>query len=45
MYAVGCQQFAKIQENFKGELCLNVIIPFTISVVVLQLRDIPQTVI
>ena len=28
--------FAKNQENFKGELCLNVITPFTIIVFVLQ---------
>ena len=34
----------KNQENFK-ELCLNVITPFTIIVVVLQLRDVPLTVI
>ena len=38
--AVDCQQFAKNQENFKGELCLNVITPFTIIVVVLPLRDV-----
>ena len=37
--------FAKNQEYFKGELCLNVIIPFTIIVVALQLRDVPKTVI
>ena len=37
--------FAKNHENFKGGLCLNVITPFTIIVVVLQLRDIPKTVI
>ena len=37
--------FAKNQENFKGGLCLNVITPFTIIVVVLQLRDVPKTVI
>ena len=37
--------FAKNQENFKGELCLNVIIPFTIIVAVLQLRDVAKTVI
>ena len=37
--------FAKNQENFKGELCLNVITPFTISAVVLQLRDVPKRVI
>ena len=37
--------FAKIQENFKGELCLNAVAPFTIIVVVLQLRDVPKTVI
>ena len=48
--AVGCQQlvasnFAKNQENFEGELCLNVITPFTIILVVLQLRDVPKTVI
>ena len=39
--AVGCQQLSKNQENFKGKLCLNVIAPFTIIVVVLQLRDAP----
>ena len=33
--------FAKNQENFKGELWLNVITPFTIIVVVVQLRDVP----
>ena len=37
--------FAKNQENFKGGLCLNVITPFTIIAVVLQLRDVPKTVI
>ena len=37
--------FAENQENFKGGLCLNVITPFTIIVVVLQLRDVPKTVI
>ena len=36
---------ASNQENFKGELCLNVITPCTIIVVVLQLRDVPKTVI
>ena len=29
---VGCQQFRKNQENVKGELCLNVTIPFSIIV-------------
>ena len=37
--------FAKNQENFKAELCLNVITPFAIIVAVLQLRDVPKTVI
>ena len=37
--------FAKNQEHFKGELCLNVISSVTISVVVLQLRDVPLAVI
>ena len=36
------RNFAKNQENFKGELCLNVITPFAIIVVVLQLRDVPK---
>ena len=36
---------AKNQANFKGELCLKVITPFTIIVVFLQLRDVPKTVI
>ena len=43
--AVGCHQFRKNQENFRGELWLNVVTPFTIIVVVLQLRDVPKTVI
>ena len=37
--------FAKNRENYKGELCLNVITPFIIIVVVLQSRDVPKTVI
>ena len=41
---VACNS-ASNQENFKGELCLNVITPCTIIVVVLQLRDVPKTVI
>ena len=37
--------FVTNQENFKKESCLNVITPFTIIVVVLQLRGVPKTVI
>ena len=37
--------FAKNQKNFKGGLYLNVTTRFTIIVVVLQLRDVPKTVI
>ena len=37
--------FAKNQKNFKGEICFNVITPFTITVVVLQSRDVPKSVI
>ena len=37
--------FSLPRENFKGESCLNVITPFTIIVVVLQLRGVPKTVI
>ena len=43
--ALVARNFAKNKENFKGGLCLNVITPFTIIVVVLQLRDVPKTVI
>ena len=36
--------FAKNRENVQGELSLNVIIPFSIIVVVLSLHDVPKTV-
>ena len=41
--AIGSQQFRKESRKLQGELCLNVITPFTIIVVVLQLRDGPKT--
>ena len=34
--------FAKNRENFKQELCLNIIIIFSLLSVVLSLRDAPQ---
>ena len=43
--AMIASNFAKNPKNFKEELWLNVITPFTIIVVVLQLRDVPKTVI
>ena len=43
--AVVCQQFRKKSKNFEGDLFLIVINPFTIIVVVLQLRNVPKTVI
>ena len=43
--AAGCSNFAKNQENLEGELRSNVITSFTIIVVILQLRDVPKTVI
>ena len=43
--AVGCQQFHRESRKLQRGLCLNVITRFTIFVVVLQLRDVPKTVI
>ena len=41
--AVGCQQFRKQSKNFKRKFTLNVIIPFSIIVCCLALRDAPKT--
>ena len=41
--AVGCQQFCNESRKLRKRISLNVITPFIIIVVVLQLRSVPKT--